>query len=107
MTTPMDYETLLATLRTKFEGQLEARLGEIRRLARAVEADLSAVRELRFAVHNLAGIAGSFGHPLLSGAAAHLDGLLAGKAPDQLDRATLVALADQLRPDWAGAAGRP
>lgn len=101
MTTVMDHEALIAEHRANFERQLEARLAEIRRLARAVETSSSALGELRFAVHNLAGIAGCLGHPRLSAAASRLDERLAIEAPGELDRGSLMALADQLRPDAA------
>lgn len=98
MSAVSELERVVAQLRARFDGELPGRLDRIRALAAALGRDPGALRELKMAVHNIAGIAGTFGHPELSQAAARMDELLS--APEAgLDRDLLQRLAQELHPD--------
>jgi HPt (histidine-containing phosphotransfer) domain-containing protein len=98
-----ELERVLGQLRRRFEDELPGRLARIRDLARALPGDPDAASALRTEVHNIAGTAGTLGHPLLSQAAARVDEQLARGPGEGLDHALLMERVLALRPDPAPA----
>lgn len=98
MSAALHLEQVVAQLRAKFNDELALRLDRIRTLARALPTDPLVLRELRMVVHNIAGMAGTFGHPRLSATAARMDELLSDRA-EAIDHGLLLRLAQDLHPD--------
>ncbi|MEK0082354.1 Hpt domain-containing protein [Benzoatithermus flavus] len=99
MSAALHLEQVVAQLRARFNDELVPRLDRIRALTRALPTDPAAIRELQMAVHNIAGIAGTFGHPRLSATAARMDELLSQRVPEAIDHGLLARLAQDLHPD--------
>ncbi len=79
MTVALEMERALAELRRRFRERARTRVGELRPLVAALARggdDDGVRRRARRLAHELAGGAGSFGHPELGRAAAALEALL-------------------------------